>query len=188
MAKPEFTDEDMLNWLGQDANRLEDVRGWLNNEEGSIRDALTALMSAHIPRRSTSAAHSEAVVVEPHRSVSSWRTVYDLLGGSLILRAEPFSVELGVDGAWRGENAEVVQAALGRGGLTWPRCLTLRLSQGRLAIDTADMPGEKNVTTARARAAQQALKQGVLFPNCRLATGGAKPGAKLAGLHLFEIQ
>jgi hypothetical protein len=46
MAKPEFTDEDMLNWLDQDANRLEDVRGWLNNEEGSIRDALTALMAA----------------------------------------------------------------------------------------------------------------------------------------------
>lgn len=36
-------DTERLNWLAADSDRLEDVRGWLNNNDGELREAIDAL-------------------------------------------------------------------------------------------------------------------------------------------------
>lgn len=38
-----MTDTERLDWLESDPDRLEDVRGWLNNEDSSVRDAIDVL-------------------------------------------------------------------------------------------------------------------------------------------------
>ncbi len=182
----EYTDEDMLDWLGKDARRLEDVRSRLNSEGGSIRRVLTALMaSAPLPEGGSG---TPTEVVEPYGTHPSWRRVYDLRGGSLILASARFDVELGADGVWRGENEEIIAKAMSYGGQTWPRHLTLRLSQGRFSADTTFLASSQTKKDAtRVGAAQQAIQKGVLFPCCRLVIEDAKPGAKLTGLQMFEI-
>lgn len=38
-----MTDEQRLNWLNEDTERLEDVRGYMVNEEVDIREAIDRL-------------------------------------------------------------------------------------------------------------------------------------------------
>lgn len=38
-----MTDEERLDWLEEDPDRLEDVRGYVNNEGGTVRDAIDAV-------------------------------------------------------------------------------------------------------------------------------------------------
>jgi hypothetical protein len=39
-----FSDEDRIDWLEAHSDRLEDVRGRVNNEGGSVRDAIDWFM------------------------------------------------------------------------------------------------------------------------------------------------
>jgi hypothetical protein len=39
-------DTERLDWLDADSDRLEDVRGYMNNEDCGVRAAIDALMTA----------------------------------------------------------------------------------------------------------------------------------------------
>ncbi len=121
---------------------------------------------------------------------SSWVTVDDYYHDKLILDSCPFELVLREDGSWAGELAEALDWALRKGGLSWPRRLTgLKLSEGSYSLGAVlRVTGGPKKDALYLADAKKRLESGDLQPLCALVVEGAKPGAKLTGMFLFEIQ